>query len=85
MRGVSKKYLVCREPDGTTYSLVIIYGRETWENVVDKMDGETVGVIRDEKGQTVNTTGEVVGEYADDREARVERDRLGRIASVMQS
>jgi hypothetical protein len=84
---MSERFIVCRESGhggATTYRTVTLYEGEAAEAATDSVDGSSVTVIRRGR-EVVSSAGELCGEFADAREARVQAGRLQRALEIMES
>jgi len=81
------KFVVCRVPlgvGGSSYEVRQLFGNETYEAVVDSVDGSNVTVFKRD-GEVVDSAGEFCGEFEDRGEARVQANRLTKLLEVMES
>lgn len=76
------KYLVCRV--GNTYEIQTIFDGEVWEEAYDTLSEDMCVIIRRDM-EVVNTAGQFCGEYDTKGKARVQKDRLTQVLSIMDS
>ena len=81
---VNARYLVVRDGNSTNYGVRTLFEGETWSVVVDDFDGSKVTIIRDSRGNTIDSAGEAVEEFESFVDARVCAGRMIDILEVME-